>query len=289
MKKLLLLTLILYSCTYETILDKKTKQIKTSNFYNALAIGYNNLSRREREQYDWIASNYFAKKGLKSINRENIKPDHPNTRSISNNFYKNEIISAYNALISIIEDNNIKKNYPLQSARIIILYDYWLEQLEENWQSDEILRFRDEFWDTHKNIQANTILEKNYIDKLNNRNLYTLYFPNYRYMLDKNSIKIITHIYNRYLMIEPKDNLKIIIESYTNEDEISQYDKEIAAKRSKIIKDSLIEMGIDKKYFYNDSISILPENKIIKAKVEIYFIHNKKNNLLIGQYNNNNY
>lgn len=289
MKKLLLLTLLLYSCTYETILDKKTKQINKSNFYNALAIGYNNLSRREREQYDWIASNYFAKKGLKSMNRENIQPDHPNTRSISNNFYKNEIISAYNALISIITDNNIKNNYPLQSARIIILYDYWLEQLEENWQSDEILRFRDEFWDTHKNIQANTRLEKNYIDKLNNRNLYTLYFPNYRYMLDKNSIKIITHIYNRYQMIEPKDNLKIIIESYTNEDEINQYDKEIAAKRSKIIKDSLIEMGIDKKYFYNDSITILPENKIIKAKVEIYFIHNKKNNLLIGQYNNNNY
>ncbi len=272
MNKFIFSLILLCSCTHEYLLDQKTSKIKTNNFYNALAIGYNNLAKKEANNYDWIDSNYFARKGLNALKKNNIIPDNPGKRSIESNFYKNEITSAYNAIIKLIDIHDIKKKYPLQTARIFIIYDYWLEELEENWQEDEIKELHDEFWQTHRSIKANIALEKNYTEKINNKNFFTIYFDNYNYVLKKESLNQIIKIYNRYKLIDNKEKLKIILESYVNQDEINKSDIKIGNKRAEIIRNSLIELGINKNNFYKNSISILPNKRKLETKVEIFLI-----------------
>lgn len=66
---LLISIIIITSCSSSTRLAKETDHIYGDDFFTALASGYNELSTKEKEAYDWRDSEEFANKGLAALQK----------------------------------------------------------------------------------------------------------------------------------------------------------------------------------------------------------------------------
>lgn len=125
--------------------ELKRKELAGSEFQQALAKEYLGYSESEAEQYDWRDSAFFADKGLFVASGQDAEPEKPENWKIDENNI-NALQNGRSELISVLTDDN-KKNKFETLARAQMMYDCWVEQQEENWQTEHISSCRDEFFD----------------------------------------------------------------------------------------------------------------------------------------------
>jgi len=218
-----------------------------------------------------------------------VPPENPLFREIPDNFVLDELIVAHNALETIFkrEENQVKFNHPLKAARLQILYDYWVEQAEENWQNDQIARFRDEFWDTYDSLHAAIVLAQiEREDRILKKNYFTVYFDHDLYVLDKEAL---TEINNAaFRIFNQNGDYVIVLEGHTDLSGKKEYNQELASKRINSVKKALIAKGIEEKVFVKEEVYGQNKPAIIKEaggyrdrlnrRVEIYIISKKGKN-----------
>lgn len=271
---------MILSCSSSTRLAKETDHISGDDFFTALASGYNQLAKQEKEEFDWKDADEFANKGLRALQKKYTAPDNPMLREITDNFALDELMTARKKMLKIFK-NNTKFSFPLKSARLQILYDYWVEQTEENWQNEDIKRYRIEFWDTYKALKsAKQLAALKYKNKRPiQKNYYTIYFDFDKSNLDNTANQILNNI--AYLLPTLK-KYSIVLEGHTDLSGTEGYNYILARKRVETVKNALVKRNISTNAFIKEEIFSSTKPKITKAaggykerlnrRVEIYII-----------------
>ena len=80
--------------------------------------------------HDEIDANYFAFKASQLINDKIFYPENPKDWNIPEN-YVEEANIMFNKLTNLI-DKDLYKSFPEEFSKMMIGYDCWIEQVEEN-------------------------------------------------------------------------------------------------------------------------------------------------------------
>jgi len=133
----------------------------SDNFSRHLLNEYKNKADFEaKEMHDWNSAKLYSEKALLAVNGIKVKPEKIEYWKISNQHIK-ELQKAFENLMNIYSDA-IASN-PRDLAIAISSLDCWAEQQEENWQTWDIKKCKNDYLNAMHNIY-NTISKKE-IDK----------------------------------------------------------------------------------------------------------------------------
>ena len=256
--------------------------------------------------HDEIDATYFAKKGIKARKNLNINPELINNWNID---YKHIDIASIKRkeLISVLKTERAKQ-FPILSAKTQLGFDCWLEQLEEEWQTDHIQKCFDmmnsglitlanhinhnskivEVIDSVKPIEekANYIEEvKNVkeikkIENIDKKLKFEIYFGHNIYKLDDKIRNTLKNIKNNY---EIANNFLIEVIGHTDRSGSDEYNILLSKLRANEVEKYLISLGIDNKnitsYYYGESrpkiVTADGVREKINRRVEIFLNDNK--------------
>lgn len=117
-----------------------------SAFTQQLASEYRALAIFEGdEMVDWKDADYFARKGLAAANGEAVPP----TDLADWDLPAGSVDELRTARASLVEQLNggARDSLPVEAAMAQARFDCWVEQVEENFQPDDIAACRDEFYE----------------------------------------------------------------------------------------------------------------------------------------------
>ena len=144
-----------------TVYDMEALQRTTpqgSEFTKQLAADYLSFAQSEARQYDWVDSNYFAKKGRRAAAGEVVLPEDPDTWSHMPAGTQPALRDARVRLISAL-DGGARDRVPQLAARAQSHYDCWVEQQQENWQTEDIAACRDAFYADVTRLEARPVAQ----------------------------------------------------------------------------------------------------------------------------------
>lgn len=135
---------ILSGCTTFDLQELKRVEPTGSEYQKALAEYYLRFAEHEAEEYDWMDSQYFAKKGLKAAYGKDIEPEDLKRWSLPAGT-KPEIEVARAALVTALADADAVNAAPVMAARALFSFDCWVEQQEENTNAEDIAACHNHF------------------------------------------------------------------------------------------------------------------------------------------------
>ena len=233
---------------------------KPTNFQEHLLNEYKIRATFEAEEmHDWNTAKLYSEKALKSIETDNIYPENISYWNLTKENVE-EITIAYNNLMTIYNDAKFKD--PFNLAKAISSLDCWSEQQEENWQTWDINRCKEEFLNSMHNIYEKISSQKKETknlntkdDKLNdesknkvtvvtkNKNddlLQIIYFDFDKFNLSqvsKNKVKLFIdknrNLINEYLVVGHTDTMGS-----------KSYNLALSIKRAEVVKEMLIDLGV---------------------------------------------
>ena len=243
-------------------------EIKAKNFQEYLLNEYKIKATFEAEEmHDWNSAKLYSEKALKSLKTDKIYPEKISYWKLPQKSVS-EIKIAYNNLMIIYDD--AKKIDPYNLARAISSLDCWSEQQEENWQSWDISKCKEDFLDSMHNIY----------EKISNHKQDNIFTNDKKVKLEDNTnnevtivtknkkddlMQIIYFDFDKFSLSDvSKSKIKLFLDNYKNE--INQYlvvghtdtkgeknyNITLSIKRAEIVKELLIYYGIKK-----DTIKIL--------------------------------
>jgi len=251
-----LISLISCSASYEEL--TKSNYNSKNEFSRQLLKAYQEKAVFEAEEmHDWNSTKLYSEKAIKAIKGEKILPQKITYWKIPAN-KRFEIIKGYNNLMTVYQDSVTLDPYNL--AKAISSLDCWAEQQEENWQSWDINKCRDDFliamhnlYDAitknQKIIEYNKSKSKNInIDATivtqdkNNNILQIVYFDFDKSKLTKVAIDKIN------IFIERNKNIsKFTVIGHTDTKGKKKYNQQLSIQRAETIKLALVDLGIDPK------------------------------------------
>lgn len=119
---------------------------KANTFADSLAAEYLDYANAESEQQDWFDAEHFAKKGLQALRGETVLPEEVAERQLLP-VEKLTLEKARKKLLTVLNDHT-KSVVPQTAARAQMLFDCWLEQMEEHGESMEVATCGQEFRQT---------------------------------------------------------------------------------------------------------------------------------------------
>ena len=257
----LLSLLILTACSasYEKL---KTVDSSTNNtFAKSLLGAYKEKATYEAEEmHDWNSAKLYSEKALSALVGAEIKPQEITYWKLPKK-YVFEITQSYNNLMIIYNEAKIIDPYNLAIA--ISSLDCWAEQQEENWQTWDINKCKDNFLNAMHQMYAKitdnqiNLDQQNLEDKIiNNPESVTIvtknkkreimqiiYFDFDEYNLSKVSLNILKTFLNKYQ--NQTDNYVIV--GYADTKGTKQYNLKLSLKRAETIKAIFLQKGIEEK------------------------------------------
>mgnify|MGYP001367128164 CR=1 FL=1 len=217
------------------------------------------------EMHDWNSAKLYSEKALKSLETDEIYPEKISYWKLPENKV-NEIKIAHESLLSIYD--NAKINDPYNLAKAISSLDCWSEQQEENWQTWDIIKCKEDFLNSIQNIYIKissnenkevlvndkkikdkskdevTIVTKNKDNEL----MQIIYFDFDKFNLSSVSINKIELFLDKF-----KNEInEFILVGHTDTRGTKNYNFSLSIKRAEVVKDLFIKYGIK-----NSKIKIL--------------------------------
>lgn len=123
----------------------RSQSFEGKRFENALAREYQTFALFEADQmYDWPDAAHFGKKAVTAGAGAPVPPEAlADWRIPSSN--RAELIAARTDLLQYL-GNGAPKRFPDLAAKMQASFDCWIEQQEENWQTDHIAACRKAFY-----------------------------------------------------------------------------------------------------------------------------------------------
>ncbi len=259
-----LLMILACSASYENLktVDTKMTDSLAGNLFNT----YKEKAIYEAEEmHDWNSTKLYSEKALNALKGVEIKPQEMTYWKLPNNHIF-ELNQSYNNLIMIYEDGKILDPYNLAVA--ISSLDCWAEQQEENWQTWDINKCRDDFLNAmHTIYEKVTNHEKNQVkktyknkkeNKTENLSLVTtndkrgiiqiIYFDFDESTLSKVNMDKI----KRFLVKHQNQISNFIIVGHTDTKGTNDYNLILSLNRAEAVKAILLKEGIKK-----ENISVL--------------------------------
>ena len=254
-----LLIITACSASYEKL---KTVDSRTNNtFTKNLLETYKQKAEYEAEEmHDWNSAKLYSEKALNALAGAEVKPQEMTYWKLPKKHIF-ELTQSYNNLMIIYNEAKILDPYNLAIA--ISSLDCWAEQQEENWQTWDIKKCRDDFLNAmHKMYAKISDNEKNQDQQnledkiINNPESVTVVTKNEK----REIMQIIYFDFDEYTLSEVSLNtLKTFLDKYQNQISnyvivghtdtkgTNKYNLKLSLKRAKTIKTIFLQEGIEEK------------------------------------------
>ena len=231
-----------------------------------------------KEMHDWNSAKLYSEKALAAATGKKIKPEEVFYWKIPKDKVQ-ELQMAYENLM-IVYDNAVEKD-PYNLAVAISSLDCWAEQQEENWQTWDIERCKDDFLKAMHQIynKIKAANEETKIDEgggtetikseANSKNISNSDSVSVVTKKEKEILQIIYFDFDKYNLTDVSSNsIKKFIEEYKNKIDTflvvghtdtkgtKEYNLELSLKRAEAVKKILIRLGIS-----SEKIMILGEGE----------------------------
>ena len=211
------------------------------------------------EMHDWNSTKLYAEKALRASNGKDVLPEKINYWVIPAD-KQLDLIKGYNNLMTVYQDAVLLA--PFNLAKAISSLDCWAEQQEENWQTWDINKCRNDFLSAMHEIYGSLQKEEEIstkqksnreIIKLDdsvsivtknseNKILQIIYFDFDKSRLSDVSIEEIENFINT----NKKTIKKFIVVGHTDTMGTKKYNQALSLERAEAIQKILIELGIEK-------------------------------------------
>ena len=141
---------LLGACSNLKQLEKANPQ--PGDFSSSLASEYLAYSDSEADQYDWVDSEHFARKGIKASKGGEVYPEELVKWKIPGEKIES-LTNARQRLVNVLTPDIINA-VPQKAARAQLLFDCWVEQQEENWQGEDIAACSVEFMNAIQELEG---------------------------------------------------------------------------------------------------------------------------------------
>jgi OOP family OmpA-OmpF porin len=122
-------------------------------FTQALSREYYAFAQSEKDQYDWMNSWHFAKKGLDASHGTVVAPEDLSDWSFDDKQAAADLTASRARLVKALE-SNAPSRLPALTATAQVKFDCWVEQQDEGWQKDDIAACRNDFLAAMTAIEA---------------------------------------------------------------------------------------------------------------------------------------
>lgn len=109
------------------------------------------------EQHDWVDANYFSRKGMAAANGDIVLPEELGIWDLPPEKV-DELAAARGRLMRAL-DAGARDSNPQIAATAQARFDCWVEQQEEDLQSDDVTACRDEFLKAMEELEGKKMME----------------------------------------------------------------------------------------------------------------------------------
>lgn len=279
--------LLINSCAYFKLKDLDKYNFSNDAIFDLISKEYKDFASFELyEMHDEIDANYFAFKALEILKNKEIKIENPNKWNIPDNMRK-EALEEYNKL-NILLKKQVIFTYPKLTAKLVSGFDCWIEQIEENWQTEDISNCKIKFtksYDTLINYSLNeNNLEIKKTEKVHNETIDSnkksnkltsiteetesrviVYFAYDSYNVSYNENNKLDEFINKIR----NNNKPIVVYGHTDTKGPKSYNLELSIKRAKEVMTYLKSKKIKNKIFvkgYGESFPLVDTGDEITEK-----------------------
>ena len=256
------------SCAHFKIQELNKKNNEPINFYKFLGLEYLEFAKYELyEMHDEVDANYFSFKSSLSVNEKVFFPENPKDWNIPKK-YEDKANTMFKKITNLVNEK-LYNNFPEEFSKMIVGYDCWIEQVEENWQLEHIdncyKKFNQNFNIISHSLETETIKKVAEPVDSNNDNLNDTVAENSK---TSHTTRLIedTQTYETVVFFEfdkftlsadqviqlekfirtaiQNTNMKILVEGHTDTMGPNSYNSKLSLKRANFIKKYLINRNL---------------------------------------------
>lgn len=217
-----------------------------SPFTQALAAEYKEFANRElKEMFDYPDALHFARKGLAAASGESVMPEPVSDWNLSENHIKE--LSAARGRLVIAFDLGAREIAPATAAKAQGKFDCWIEQQEENWQTDDILACKKGYLDAIAELEGlvqqapQTPAGEEPPPMAPEEAMYLVFFNWDSAELSAGAGNVLDAVAE-----EVKKNTPVQINVFGHADTSGseQYNERLSFKRASVVRDALVQRGV---------------------------------------------
>jgi OOP family OmpA-OmpF porin len=218
-----------------------------NEFTRALTVEYKAFSQSEVAESDWYDAEHFADKAKATASGVVAAPEELSDWSLPADKTQ-EIADARANLVTIL-DASARSKMPDVAARAQARLDCWIEQQEENHQSDDIQACRQGFRTAYNQLRAGMDADTAQAEEApavtpdaEAQDTWTVTFAFDSAEVDRQARGII-----RKAAQAARDDqaVDLVVTGYTDSSGASDYNQTLSLRRAEAVRDVLIEMGVD--------------------------------------------
>lgn len=218
------------------------------DFHALLANEYLAYATAESERYDWYDSEYFARKGLKAASGINVQPENPNDWDVPSDEY-DRILRERRRVVALV-NGPAREDYTAEVAHAQVLFDCWVEQVDEQWIAEGDPVCADQFEREMADIESKILLAKPAIPSEGNSKKkmasieaeHTIFFGFDLAELGERGKAVIDDVTN---MVKRMAGYSINVDGYTDTAGPAIYNQMLSKKRADNVAEALVEHGAD--------------------------------------------
>lgn len=213
-------------------------------YHAILAAYYQDYAESELKLYDWWSSKYFADKGLLAAYGKEVKPENPDYWAIDERQLRTLRAAREVLMATLTED--VKQQKPREAAKAVALYDCWVENQEEGWETEAIENCRDGFYEALSTLEiapegsapATQIETAAPVETTSS----ILYFP-----FDDDRLTDLAYeaLHELIDYVKSSDDAKIILNGHADRSGSDSYNFTLSERRSRFVLDQLLAAGVD--------------------------------------------
>lgn len=229
------------------LLSMRENNLRAVDSYNSyLALEYLQFARNLSQSGNKKDSNYFAKKGLKAAENEEVIPENP-IKWGADSAQLEELIATQKRL-EMTDDLQIKKQIPIQLAHLNYLYDCWAsKESKPIFRASELAKCKVRFLKLLEEVEY-------YIDDLKkDRTPKTIIiepeFESFEILFDFNNDKFNEKANKDLLsilkyLLNSRGEYRLLLVGSSDRVGLELYNHDLSMKRVQVVKNYLIKNGV---------------------------------------------
>ncbi|MGH1375902.1 MAG: OmpA family protein [Alphaproteobacteria bacterium] len=233
--------------TYSEVDALNEAQPVGSPFTQALAGEYKTFANSElNDMFDYPDALHFARKGLAAAGGDVVMPEPVSDWNLDADHIK-ELNAARGRLV-ITFDLGAREIAPATAALAQAKFDCWIEQQEENWQTEEILSCKKGFMDAIAELEGLVQQAPQPVEPVAEpapmapeEAMYLVFFNWDSKKLSDGASKVLDAVATEVAKNTPS---QISVSGHADTSGDAEYNKRLAFKRASSVRDALVKRGV---------------------------------------------
>lgn len=209
-------------------------------FSQALSREYYAFAQSEKDQYDWMSSWHFAKKGLDASHGTAVLPEELSDWSFDDKQAAADLAAARVRLVKAL-DGNAPSRLPALTATAQVKFDCWVEQQDEGWQTDDIAACRKDFLAAMDAIEASAKPAPQPAAVKPATDRFQIFFDFNQSKLTPEAAKIVQEVAKA---ARAANYPKLTVIGYTDAAGGSDFNMRLSLRRAESVRKALIAAGV---------------------------------------------